>query len=304
MVVDQSPASKIWPIVRGDIAGGIASAIVTLPQVIGYGLIAFAPLGAEFADNAAALGIYAAVFAGFVASLLGSSPIQITGPKVPLTLLVAAMVMEIVSWPEVAAATNEVRVLFVLGSVSICVMIGGLFQVLLGASGIGAFTKYVPYPVIGGFMNGVAVLLIIGQIPPLLGVVSGASAYEIFIDPTGIQLPALVVGSATVAGILLGRRLIPQIPASLTGVLAGMGMHYGLEIFGGVTHAGPLLASTEFQLPVMIEAPDIWQTMVALELREVLPQIVITGLAIGLIGALESLFSCVIADNHRTTQRH
>jgi SulP family sulfate permease len=297
MVVDQSPASKIWPIVRGDIAGGIASAIVTLPQVIGYGLIAFAPLGAEFAGNAAALGIYAAVFAGFVASLLGSSPIQITGPKVPLTLLVAAMVMEIVSWPEVAAATNEVRVLFVLGSVSICVMIGGLFQVLLGASGIGAFTKYVPYPVIGGFMNGVAVLLIIGQIPPLLGVVSGASAYEIFIDPTGIQLPALVVGSATVAGILLGRRLIPQIPASLTGVLAGMGMHYGLEIFGGVTHAGPLLASTEFQLPVMIEAPDIWQTMVALELREVLPQIVITGLAIGLIGALESLFSCVIADN-------
>jgi SulP family sulfate permease len=265
--------------------------------VIGYGLIAFAPLGAEFAGNAAALGIYSAVFAGFVASLLGSSPIQITGPKVPLTLLVAALVAQIVSRPEVAAVTNEVRVLLVLGGVSICVMIGGLFQILLGASSIGTFTKYVPYPVIGGFMNGVAVLLILGQIPTLLGVVSSASAYEIFTDPTAIQLPALVVGSATVAGILLGRRLIPQIPASLTGILVGMGVHYGLEAFGGVTHAGPLLASAEFHLPAMIDAPDIWQSVVALELQGVLPQIVITGLAIGLIGALESLFSCVIADN-------
>jgi len=297
MVVRELRSLKTRPIGVGDIAGGLASAVVTLPQAVGYGLIAFAPLGAEFAGNAAALGIYAAVFAGFVASLLGSSPIQITGPKIPLTLLVVALVAQIVSRPELAAVTNEVRVLLVLGGVSICVMIGGLFQILLGASGIGAFTKYVPYPVVGGFMNGVAVLLILGQIPPLLGVVSGASVNGFFTVPAAINLPTLAVGSATVAGILLGRRLIPQIPGPLTGILAGIGVHYGLETFGGVTYAGPLLASAEFHLPTMIDAADIWQAVVVLELQQVLPQIVITGLAIGLIGALESLFSCVIADN-------
>ncbi|MGB5777151.1 MAG: SulP family inorganic anion transporter, partial [Sedimenticolaceae bacterium] len=168
--------------------GGFASAMVSLPQVVGYGLIAFAPLGAEFAGSAAALGVYSAVFAEFVASLLGSSPIQITGPKVPLTLLAAALVAQIVSRPEVAAVANEVRVLSVLSGVSTSVMIGGLFQILLGASGIGAFTKYFPYPVIGGFMNGVAVLLIVAQIPPLLGVASSASAFDFFIDPPAIQL--------------------------------------------------------------------------------------------------------------------
>ncbi|MGB5742081.1 MAG: SulP family inorganic anion transporter [Sedimenticolaceae bacterium] len=277
--------------------GGFASAMVSLPQVVGYGLIAFAPLGAEFAGSAAALGVYSAVFAEFVASLLGSSPIQITGPNVPLTLLAAALVAQIVSRPEVAAVANEVRVLSVLSGVSTSVMIGGLFQILLGASGIGAFTKYVPYPVIGGFMNGVAVLLIVAQIPPLLGVASSASAFDFFIDPPAIQLRALVVGSATVAGILLGRRLIPRIPASLTGILAGTGVHYGLEAFGGVAHAGPMLASARFYLPATIDAPDIWQAVVDMELQELLPLIVITGLAMGLIGSLESLFSCVIADD-------
>jgi len=79
---------------RGDVAGGFTAAVITFPQRIGYGLLAFAPLGADFSGQAAALGIYSAVLAGFLASLLGSTSIQITSPKVPLTLLVAVLVAQ------------------------------------------------------------------------------------------------------------------------------------------------------------------------------------------------------------------
>jgi MFS superfamily sulfate permease-like transporter len=82
---------KIFSYIRGDLSGAIAAAIVTLLMSIGYGLIAFAPLGADYASHAVLTGVYAAVFCGFFAALFGGTPIQITAPKAPLALALASV---------------------------------------------------------------------------------------------------------------------------------------------------------------------------------------------------------------------
>jgi SulP family sulfate permease len=279
---------------RGDIAGGFASAVVTLPQVMAYGVIAFAPLGVDFSGSAAALGIYAAVLAGFVASLFGSPAIQITGPKIPLTLLIAALVAQLLAHPATHGLPVEMHVPLVLAAVSISVMIGGLFQIVLGASGIGAVAKYVPYPVVGGFMNGVAVLLILKQIPPLLGLDGGLPVHELIAGMPGVKLSAVFVGVGTVAATWLGKRFLPWVPAYPMGLVAGLAIHHGLERLGGIADAGPLLGALEFRWP---EAVDVGSLGLVATSAELMPLLVVTGLAIGLIGSLESLFSSVVSDN-------
>lgn len=289
-------------VLRGDVAGGFTAAIITFPQAIGYGLLAFAPLGAEFAGPAAALGIYSAVLAGFLASLLGSTSIQITGPKVPLTLLVSVLVAPLMFDPRFEV-TEDTRLFLVLGAVSFSVMIGGLFQIALGVSGIGSIAKYVPYPVIGGFMNGIALLLILKQVPLLLGVPDDISLQGLVAQPGLVRLSTLLVGIVTLAGVALAKRYLRRMPAYVVGLIAGTSAHYALAHLGGVTDPGPLVGTIEFQWPALFDPAGVSRAATQVDLWELLPVLVLSGLVIGLIGALESLFSCVVSDN-LTNERH
>lgn len=102
---------------RGDISGGLAAAIISLPISVGYGLIVFLSLGVEFAPAAAMAGVYAAVFAGFFASVFGGSPIQITRPMISANLVLGTFVSDIASNPLIGASTMTIFIL-----ASLCVM--------------------------------------------------------------------------------------------------------------------------------------------------------------------------------------
>lgn len=160
---------KLLANLRGDLSGAISAAIITLPMSIGYGIIAFAPLGVEFAPKAALLGVYSAVFSGLLAGVFGSTPIQISGPKAPLTLVLGTFVAGM-SARMAIAPHSALPAEILVGLAAACVMIAGLCQVIFGALGAGNLIKYVPQPVVAGFMNGIAFLLIAKQIRPILGI--------------------------------------------------------------------------------------------------------------------------------------
>ena len=148
---------KFKETIVGDLSGALSAAIITMPMAIGYGIISFAPLGAEFIPQAAMAGIFSAVFAGFFASFMGGSPIQITGPKAPLTLIYGTLVSSLVSMQAISHHTTSTFYI-VIGLASLCLLIAGISQIGFGALGIGNLIKYVPQPVIAGFMNGIALL--------------------------------------------------------------------------------------------------------------------------------------------------
>jgi SulP family sulfate permease len=281
--------------IKGDLSGAISAAIISIPLSIGYGIIVYGPLGAEFLPFAALLGIYGCLLGGICAALLGGTEIQITAPKAPLSLLLAAFVAPLVlslQIPDVA-----LRNILIVALASLCVFIAGTVQFLFGALRLGNLIKYVPYPVVSGFMNGIAVILILEQIGPLVGARGHVTLFEIFHTPTVVQPLTLVVGLTTIMVIFFARRFIKAVPASLIGLVAGTALFYALKNIPGASDLGPVIGNFSFQWPKPDILSDAFRLRDTIDLADLFPRILITGFVLGSIGALESLLSSVAADN-------
>ncbi|MDM8552222.1 SLC26A/SulP transporter family protein [Desulfobacterales bacterium HSG2] len=288
--------------IKGDISGALSAAIITLPMCIGYGIIVFAPLGVEYAPQAAMTGIYSAVFAGFLASFFGGNPIQITGPKALLMFVQLSVVEGLAKSPHIPA-DSEYRYVVIVGLASVPVFIAGVFQIVFASLRLGNLTKYVPHPVVAGFTNAIGILLITRQIRPLLGADTTASLVSVMNQITTIQPMTLLVGLITLAALYLSRHFIKVIPASLTALAVGTGMYYVLTIFMNPSSLGPIIGTIRFEWP----RPDIFLQLCHMGCMNMiqifLPDLIITGLFIALLSAMETLLSSVTSDN-LTGNRH
>ena len=296
---------KICSNMKGDLSGAVTAAVITMPPCIGYGIIVFAPLGVAFAPSGALLGLYTAVFAGFFAAWLGGNPVQITGPKAPSTLVLATVVAFLVMNRHLPALPGPMaeRAAVVIGLVSVTILIGGIFQVCLGSLGLGNLIKYVPYPAVAGFTNGIAFILVQKQLGPLLGLTHGTGFLAVFDHLANIEPLTFVVGACTLTAIFLGPRWIKAIPGSISGLLAGTVVYYGLGALAGFSNLGPVIGRISPRWP----APEVYVNLLRTEnlqyVRTVFPYLLIPGLMLGMLGSLESLLSCVASD-HATGMRH
>ena len=303
--VKEIPKEKknlLSPSVKGDLSGAISAAIITLPMSIGYGIIAFAPLGLEFAPHAAIIGIYSAVFSGFFAALFGGTPIQITGPKAPLTLILAAVVASLAIHIPEGTAHRET---LIVGFASLCVLIAGVIQVLFGALHAGNLVKFVPFPVVSGFMNGIAFLLIFKQLKPLLGV-DQKIPFMALLDPAiSVQPFTMFVGLTTICVLFIAKRYITikVIPASLLGLLSGTALYYFFWFIHSDCHLGPIVGNIKAELPQPYIFIDFFKYVSPKQLWDYLPNLFISGFVLALLASMESLLSSVVSDN-LTETRH
>lgn len=281
---------------KGDLSGGLSAATITLPLSIGYGLIAFAPLGTEFAPLAVLTGLYAAIFAGFFAALFGGTPIQITGPNAPQTLVLASVVSGLAVSPHIAQE-SDARIVIIVALASFCILLGGACQLIFGKLRFGNLVKYVPYPVIAGFMNGIAILLVVKQLKPLMGIEADISFFEVVKHPATAQPLTLLVGFTTLLAIFLSKRFVKIIPASLMGLTAGIALYYGLQFFLAADSLGPVIGDIEVKWPKPKIFFELYHLTDHINLWKILPDLLIPGLFLGLIGSLESLLSSVVSDN-------
>jgi SulP family sulfate permease len=138
---------------KGDLFGGLTAGIVALPLALAFG--ASTELGAS-------AGLYGAIFISFFAALFGGTPTQISGPTAPMTALSFVVITSILASMDgnISAALPIILGVF---------MLAGLFQILLGVFGIGKYIKYIPYPVVSGFMTAIGIMILIGQIAPSVG---------------------------------------------------------------------------------------------------------------------------------------
>jgi len=141
---------------RGDFFGGITSGIVALPLAMAFG---------EQSGLGAAAGLFGAIAIGFFASLFCSTQQQISGPTAPMTAVSMVVISQVVQ--SFDGNLNEA-----IPSILMVFFLAGIVQIILGLIGVGKYIKYIPYPVISGFMNGIAIIIIMGQIFPLLGYVA------------------------------------------------------------------------------------------------------------------------------------
>lgn len=144
---------KLFSNIKGDTFGGITTGIVALPLALAFGVSS--GLGPT-------AGLYGAIFMSFFAALFGGTNTQISGPTAPMTAVSMVLIASII-------ATNNGDVSKALPAILTVFILAGLFQVGLGLIGIGKYIKYIPYPVVSGFMTAIGVIILLTQILPSLG---------------------------------------------------------------------------------------------------------------------------------------
>ena len=138
---------------KGDFFGGITAGIVALPLALAFGVQS--GMGAD-------AGLYGAIMIGIVAAFFGGTPTQISGPTAPMTVISTVLVSNILNDFNGVLVDAVPTILLVF-------LMAGIFQVMLGVLRLGTYIKYIPYPVVSGFMTGIGVIILIGQIFPFFG---------------------------------------------------------------------------------------------------------------------------------------
>jgi SulP family sulfate permease len=144
---------KFFSNIKGDAFGGITAGIVALPLALAFGVSS--GLGPS-------AGLYGAIFISFFAAIFGGTNTQISGPTAPMTAVSMIVIAGIV-------ATNNGDLDKALPAILTVFLLAGLMQVGLGALGLGKYIKYIPYPVVSGFMTAIGVIILLTQILPSLG---------------------------------------------------------------------------------------------------------------------------------------
>jgi len=138
---------------KGDLFGGITAGIVALPLALAFGVSS--GLGPS-------AGLYGAIFVSFFAALFGGTNTQISGPTAPMTAVSMVVIAGII-----AAFDGDVDK--ALPAILTVFLLAGLMQVGLGLLGLGKYIKYIPYPVVSGFMTAIGVIILVTQVLPSIG---------------------------------------------------------------------------------------------------------------------------------------
>ena len=160
----------------GDLWGGLAAMLVALPSAIAFGVTIFSPLGGTYAAQGAIAGILGVTALGLVAGAFGGTKRLISAPCAPAAAVMSALAIQ---WSQ-SGTTAESAVLMLTLTGLIC----GLLQVGFGSVGLGRLIKYVPYPVVSGYLSGVGLIIIISQVPKFLGLPNQTQLWEGLTSPS------------------------------------------------------------------------------------------------------------------------
>ncbi|WP_158839934.1 SulP family inorganic anion transporter [Polaribacter sp. L3A8] len=139
--------------IKGDVFGGITAGIVALPLALAFGVSS--GLGPS-------AGLYGAIFISFFAALFGGTNTQISGPTAPMTAVSMVVIAGLI-------AANDGDLSKALPAILTVFLLAGLFQIGLGLIGLGKYIRYIPYPVVSGFMTAIGLIILLTQVLPSVG---------------------------------------------------------------------------------------------------------------------------------------
>ena len=285
---------------KGDLFGGLSSAIIALPVALAFGIVAFAPLGPEFASQGALACLYGAIFTSFFASLFGGTPTQVTGPTGPMSVMVAAMITASLHAKSIHVPIPASEISVILVPVFLAVFIAGIFQILLGLSRGGQLIKFIPYPVIAGFMNGVAMIIFFGQVKPFLGLRGEQSFFDILSGTAGPSWVSVVVGVVTILAVVAVPRYVKAVPGALMGLAVGLGCFF---LIGWafrpdllIVEGNPFIIGN---IPTSMPKPDMalgFMDIIGNLNRGEWIKILMAAFTLAMLGSIDSLLTSLVAD--------
>jgi MFS superfamily sulfate permease-like transporter/CRP-like cAMP-binding protein len=165
----------------------------------------------------------------------------------------------------------------------------GAFQTLIGLFRLGMLVKYLPHPVLAGFMNAVAILLAIAQLPALTGMPAGSRPADLFAMPDAMRLGSLVVAGITLAALAIPQRRKLPVPPLILGLLAGTLAHHALAAAGFANNLGPVLGEAAALLPQLDTAATFREVLDNPAFAQALPGVAAAAFGLALISSLDTL---------------
>jgi len=265
--------------IKGDIFGGITAGVVSLPLALAFGLQSgLSPIS----------GLYCAIFLGGIAVVFGGTYTLISTPTGPMTVVAALTISQAISLTgSLETAMGTILAIFV--------MAGGI-QILFGSFKFGNNVKYIPYPVLSGFMTGIGVILILFEIYPLIGLPSPTTIKGVVTgllhDVGNMNLQALGLGALTLAILYLTPRFSTAIPATLVALIVGtlisIGSGFNVPLIGEVPQGMP-----DLQLGSLLSVnfSDPWF-------------VASSAVTLGALGCIDTLLTAVIVDKITETKHN
>lgn len=287
---------KLFSNVKGDLFGGVTAGIVALPLALAFGIQAFSGVSdPQAASLGAYVGLTGAMLLGFFAALFGGTHSQISGPTGPMTVITATLVAG--AWASSGGSLSEVFI-----SMALAAIFCGLFQILFGVIKIGKYVRYIPYPVLSGFMSGIGVIIILQQLYPLVGQSgSGSMIDQLAGLPEAFShtsLTALLLGLGTVAIIYLFPLITKKVPSTLVALIVMTVVSLFINM-DGVAIIGEIPSG----LPVPFFANSN-VTLSGINWGAVLIAAIIPGLTLAGLGSIDTLLTSVVADNITKTKHN
>ncbi len=277
----------------GDLWGGFAAMLVALPSAIAFGITIFAPLGADFGAKGALAGMLGVTALGLIAATFGGTQRLISAPCAPAAAVLSALTIQM-SQAGVGSGA-------IVMSLFLVALVASGSQILFGVLKIGQLIKYMPFPVVSGYLSGVGLIIIFSQIPKWLALPKGMNWFDGFQHPELWQTPSLLIGMATAAVMVLAPKISTKVPAVIQGLVAGVLMYWCLA-FSAYPEL-QVLANNHFVIgPLSADLGGLGQAITTpwVSLGQMaLPhweQVLVPAMTLAVLLSIDTLKTCVVLD--------
>ncbi len=260
---------------QGEIWGGLSASALVLPQAMAFGIALWLPFTHDSAA-AALSGLITAACLCLVSSFFFGTAGLISAPTGPTLVLLSGMVAALhatgLAGRDLVAATG------------VTVLLAGLLQLLIGVMRLGHLIKFIPYPVVSGFMTGSGILMVESQIQAVTGGDVSLSLGQ------GAWIPA-ATAAVTLAAIVLLPRWIRSVPGIALGLLCGtLAFHLFTLVLSipmpTVWVVGHLPSMAAMHPGIALSSPASWPWLLMLG----------SALALAVLASLDTLLTSVVAD--------
>lgn len=278
--------------------GGLAAMLVALPSSIAFGIVVFSAISPHMVGEGAFVGMIGAAALGLAAPLFGRTPALVSAPCAPAAAVLSGLAAELVHH-----GTDTHRIVALL---ALTALLAAFLQVLYGLLKGGRLIKYIPFPVVSGYLSGVGVIIALGQLPKLLGLPKGVELKQGLMSPDLWQWQGIGVGLITISVMLAAPRITQKIPAAIMGLLAGIAGYFALGLFmpsllsldANSLVIGPIRPGASFFETVSGRFKSV------LEIRlEDLMLVAYSAMALSALLSIDTLKTCVVLDA-LTKSRH
>lgn len=277
----------------GDFLGPLTASLVSIPMEASYGIIAVAPLGPEFM----AVGVLAAIYCALISNLVGAigsaRPGLLGGTRPALALAMAVLIAHLSTRLRVDGGPD---VALILAFTMLTLAMAGAVQVLMSLANFGRLFKYMPYPVLAGFINAAALLILLSAIHPLLGLPIASSWAGFSTKLATVQPAAVAVGLATLVIALSAQRLTTRVSPLMVALAAGVLLHYLLATLIGPERAGATLDRVATSWPDLSVLRSFQAIFSEPSLVAMIPPLIPAAFGLALLATVESLLTASVVD--------